>query len=262
MSSLVSIPVASIRYRQDARPRSDADLSSLSESIARHGLMNPIRVRQVGQDSYEVVAGAHRLQATDLLGYAEIACFIVDDDDLAAEMAMLAENLHRADLSTDERNRQIRRYAELLAADRQAKIQVGQNGRPEFPAGSGVGAEALDAPEIGYGKPPPQTKGIATQIAQETGLSERTVRRVLSDKPPTRKPEGQKRGGIAGRYASSDTRSEPPSKVFERFIALVDEIETLPVADLVAAAGARRAVLNHRASSLADRMDEIMRHGD
>lgn len=39
------------------------------------------------------------------------------------------------------------------------------------------------APEIGYKKPPPQTKGTARIVAEETGLSVDTVRRALNPKP-------------------------------------------------------------------------------
>lgn len=77
----------------------------------------------------------------------------------------IAENLHRAGLSKEQRDEHIRRYAELLAT--REEIQVGQNVQPE----------------IGYKKPPPQTKGVAQQIADETGLSARTVRRVLAPEP-------------------------------------------------------------------------------
>ncbi|WP_300534768.1 hypothetical protein [Sphingosinicella sp.] len=41
-----------------------------------------------------------------------------------------------------------------------------------------------DAPEIGYKKPPPQSKGIASQVAEDTGLSVRTIQRALNPKPP------------------------------------------------------------------------------
>ncbi|WP_017182099.1 hypothetical protein [Sphingobium xenophagum] len=55
----------------------------------------------------------------------------------------------------------------MLEAQAAAKIQVTQNA----------------APEIGYGKPPPQQKGTARQIAEETGLSVDTVRRALKPAP-------------------------------------------------------------------------------
>lgn len=77
------------------------------------------------------------------------------------------------DLTKDQRDEHIRRYAELLEARIAAeKIQVRQN----------------DAPEIGYGKPPPQTKAPAARIAEETGLSVRTVQRALNPPPVTPKP--------------------------------------------------------------------------
>ena len=69
---------------------------------------------------------------------------------------------------TTKRDEHIRRYAELLEARIAAeKIQVRQN----------------DAPVIGYGKPPPQTKAPAARIAEETGLSVRTVQRALNALP-------------------------------------------------------------------------------
>jgi hypothetical protein len=61
----------------------------------------------------------------------------------------LAENLHRLDLTKDQRDQHIRRYAELLEA-RADQIPVQQNA----------------AVEIGYGKPPPRPKGIPRQIAE------------------------------------------------------------------------------------------------
>src|SRR3546814_2841108 len=60
----------------------------------------------------------------------------------------------RLDLTKDQRDEHIRRYAELLEARAAVEIQVPQTA----------------APEIGYRQPPPQTKGIPRQIAEETGL--------------------------------------------------------------------------------------------
>ena len=73
MSGLSYVPIEQIRHRPDARHRGEEALSALTDSIARIGLLQPIRVRPVG-DGYEVVAGSHRLQACDLLGHREIAC--------------------------------------------------------------------------------------------------------------------------------------------------------------------------------------------
>ena len=108
MSTLRSLPIEDIRRRPDARPLDDVALAGLAESIDSIGLINPIRVRQV-HGGYEVVAGAHRFAACDLLGHREIACFVVDDDDLHAELAMIDENLCRAELSPADRAKQTAR---------------------------------------------------------------------------------------------------------------------------------------------------------
>ena len=77
------------------------------------------------------------------------------------------ENPHRCDLTKEQRDQHIRRYAELLAVRVNAeKLQVRQN----------------DAPE--YAKPPQQVKGVASRVAEETGLSVRTVQRALNPPEP------------------------------------------------------------------------------
>jgi len=110
------LPIDNIRLRADARQVSADAVAALSESIASVGLINPIRVRDAG-DGWEVVAGAHRLEACRRLGLVDIACIVVDDDDLHAELAMIDENLCRAELSPVDRARQTARrkaiYLEL-----------------------------------------------------------------------------------------------------------------------------------------------------
>jgi hypothetical protein len=88
--------------------------------------------------------------------------------DRPPEMWAIAENLHRLDLTKDERDRQIRRYAELLKDIEAERVHSGHS-------------DAIESKrEDGRGHRP---EGVATKIANETGLNARTVRRVLSDKP-------------------------------------------------------------------------------
>lgn len=72
----------------------------------------------------------------------------------------IAENLHRLDLTKDQRDEHIRRYTELLATQRAAK----PDNMSDF-----------KKPGAGRGN-----KGIAAEIAAETGLSQRTVRRAMN----------------------------------------------------------------------------------
>ena len=112
----MDLPINKISPRSDARAVDHATVAGLAESIANVGLINPIRVRASG-DGWEVIAGVHRLEACKSLGLVEIAADLVTDDDLHAELAMIDENLCRAELTPSDRARQTARrkaiYEEL-----------------------------------------------------------------------------------------------------------------------------------------------------
>lgn len=153
------LPSDLIDIRTDARAIDGATVTGLAESIAEIGLINPIRVRAHG-DRWEVIAGVHRLMACRQLGLAEIECAIVTDDDLHAELAMIDENLCRAELSPVDRAQQTARrkaiYLELY---------------PETAAGSaGAGARWNATDNL-------STASFAAETAKATGKDERTVRR-------------------------------------------------------------------------------------
>jgi ParB-like chromosome segregation protein Spo0J len=119
-----SIPVSHLFLRPDAR-RVDPDaVKRLASSIAEIGVLNPLRVRPAERhvngvlaQAYEVTAGAHRLQAAIDLGLDDLPCVVASDDDLHAELAMIDENLMRAELSPADRAKQVARrkaiYEEL-----------------------------------------------------------------------------------------------------------------------------------------------------
>ena len=92
----------------------------------------------------------------------------------AAELWEIAENHHRLDLTKEQRDGHIRRYAELLEAKAEAARQVRQ----------------IDAPVLSDGRRagPQHEKGVAKQVAAETGLSVRTVQRALNPPPPPPAP--------------------------------------------------------------------------
>lgn len=120
----VSISPQFIFPRADAREISRETVRALAASISEIGIINPLRVRPLGHsangiegETYEVCAGNHRLKAALSLGLDEVPCVVVDDDDLLAELAMIDENLCRAELSPADRARQTARrkaiYLEL-----------------------------------------------------------------------------------------------------------------------------------------------------
>ena len=74
-------------------------LQQLSSSIKEHGIIQPIVVRKLADDSYEIIAGERRWRAAQLAKLHEVPVIVQDfSDDVALEVALI-ENLQREDLS-------------------------------------------------------------------------------------------------------------------------------------------------------------------
>lgn len=73
-------------------------LEELADSIRKHGILQPLSVRRVG-NVYELIAGERRLRAATLAGLPEVPCIIMQMDDQESGLAAMIENLQRQDLS-------------------------------------------------------------------------------------------------------------------------------------------------------------------
>lgn len=86
---------------QPRKTFSQEELTSLSESIQKYGVISPVIVRRAG-DRYTIIAGERRWRASRMAGLSEIPVIIVSaDDKKSAEMA-LVENLQRTNLNPVE----------------------------------------------------------------------------------------------------------------------------------------------------------------
>lgn len=95
------LPVERIEPNPD-QPRMVFDegaLQELSASIKEHGVLQPILVRPLGENRYQLIAGERRWRATRAAGLATIPALVEEmDDDTALEISII-ENLQREDLS-------------------------------------------------------------------------------------------------------------------------------------------------------------------
>lgn len=86
-------------------PRTDFDetaLVELSESITQHGIIQPLTVRKLGRDKYQLISGERRFKASKLAGLEEVPAYIrLANDQAMLEMA-LVENIQREDLNAIE----------------------------------------------------------------------------------------------------------------------------------------------------------------
>lgn len=77
-------------------------LQELSQSIAVHGIIQPLTVRKLGRDKYQLISGERRFRASQLAGLEEVPAYIrVANDQTMLEMA-LVENIQREDLNAME----------------------------------------------------------------------------------------------------------------------------------------------------------------
>lgn len=84
------------------QPRRDFDevaLNELADSIKAHGVMQPIVIRPIGEDAFEIVAGERRWRAAQIAGLEAIPAITKDIDDQTAITMALIENIQREDLS-------------------------------------------------------------------------------------------------------------------------------------------------------------------
>jgi ParB family transcriptional regulator, chromosome partitioning protein len=79
-----------------------AELLELSESIKRNGLVQPIIVRMIDTDQYEIIAGERRWRAAQLAGLHTITCLLRPYTDEQAAAVTAVENVNRVDLNPIE----------------------------------------------------------------------------------------------------------------------------------------------------------------
>ena len=125
-----SLPVTALqpgRYQ----PRTQMDKVSLDElaaSIRAQGLMQPILVRPVAQDRYEIIAGERRWRAAQLAGLAEVPTLIRDIPDENALAMALIENIQRENLNPLEEALGLQRLVdEFSLTHQQAADAVGRS---------------------------------------------------------------------------------------------------------------------------------------
>jgi ParB family transcriptional regulator, chromosome partitioning protein len=110
---IASIPVAEIKPnpQQPRRHFSDDALAELGASIAKHGILQPIVVRPIG-DGYQIVAGERRWRAAQKAQLHEIPAIIRNFDDAETLEIALIENIQRQDLNPIEEAETYRRLCD------------------------------------------------------------------------------------------------------------------------------------------------------
>jgi ParB family chromosome partitioning protein len=207
-----------------AQPRKTFDeiaLQDLANSIKEHGVIQPITIREVGVDSYQIISGERRFRASQLAGKTKIPAYIRKADDQQLLVMGLVENLQREDLDPIE-----------IAQSYQRLIEEGNLTQEEL--GEKVGKNhATIANSLRLLKLPPeiqtglingdiseghakallslsdenQQKEIYSEIIDK-GLSVRATEELVK-----RKKESSKQGPKKGNSSKSNAQTEIQSKL-------------------------------------------------
>jgi ParB family transcriptional regulator, chromosome partitioning protein len=100
------------------QPRSymdDATLQTLADSIKTQGIMQPILVREIGADKFEIIAGERRWRASQIAGLEQIPVLVRDIADESALAMALIENIQRENLNPLEEAQGIKRLIDEFA---------------------------------------------------------------------------------------------------------------------------------------------------
>ena len=100
---------------KDNQPRKHFDteaLAQLADSIAAHGVLQPILVREIAGDRYQIIAGERRWRASKMAGLNEVPVVLLDSTEQEAAQIALIENIQREDLNPLEEAAAYRSLAE------------------------------------------------------------------------------------------------------------------------------------------------------
>ncbi len=111
--------------RQEMHPEA---LQELADSIRAQGILQPLLVRAIQNNRYEIIAGERRFRAAQLAGLAQVPVFVRDIPDEAAMAMGLIENIQREDLNAMEQALALKRlYDEFELTHEQIAVAVGKS---------------------------------------------------------------------------------------------------------------------------------------
>ena len=124
--ALTALPLTKLQPgKYQPRTRMDpGSLNELAESIKAQGIIQPILVRKVGADKYEILAGERRFRAAQIAGLKEVPVALRDVPDESALAIALIENIQREDLNAIEEAQGIKRLVDEFGMTHEKAAQA------------------------------------------------------------------------------------------------------------------------------------------
>ncbi len=138
--AVVTVRISDIEpdKNQPRKVFTDEALRSLSDSIARHGVLQPLVVRKIKidnpslavSDKYSIISGERRWRASKIAGLTEVPVVIKDISDTDAAAIMLVENLQREDLNAVEQAQGLKRLIDEFGLTHEQTAEIVGISRP------------------------------------------------------------------------------------------------------------------------------------
>ena len=113
---------------QPRRNFDEVELQALADSIAEHGILQPLAVRELDGGFYQIIAGERRWRAARMAGLSEVPVVVLEADDRTVMELALIENLQRQDLNPMEEAEGYRALMEDFGlTQEQAASRVGKS---------------------------------------------------------------------------------------------------------------------------------------
>jgi ParB family chromosome partitioning protein len=162
---VVELPVDNI-FPNPYQPRgvfNEIQLEELAESIKNYGVIQPIVVRRLKEDHYELVSGERRLRACKIINIETIPGIVIETTDATSAMMALIENIQREDLNFFE---EAKSYSDLLKLHKMTQKELAEKvGKGQSTVANKLRLLKID-PSVQY-------------MILENGLSERHARALL-----------------------------------------------------------------------------------
>ena len=234
-ASLREVPIGAIEPNP-YQPRVHFDeetLASLAESIEEMGVLQPVLVRKVDADTYQLIAGERRWRAAQRAGLAEIPVIVRAVDDITSLEQAVVENLHRQDLNPLEEAAAYQQLIEDFGLTQESL--AGRVGRSRSAVANALRLLQLAPPIQAQLIDGQLTAGHARALLGVDDLERRDslARQAVDEDLSVRRLEERARRDSApdpGASDSSDTRAEPgrtrPAALLELEDLVADHLDT------------------------------------
>lgn len=203
------IPVDGVKVAKDHRKTNGETVAALAASMRVIGQLQPITVYE--QAGYpHLIAGRHRLEAAEFLGWDDIEAVFVTGDEIDRRLREISENLHRAELTVQERAEQVAEWVDLVGQREKlsqlATVSKGGRGKEggERKASRELG---LDKDEVNRSRKIASIAPAAKEAAKAHGLDDTQSALLQVAKEPTPEKQVAKVVELSSRKKSTGTLS-------------------------------------------------------